>query len=64
MLNLNNVYNYYGSQVIAPKSDRSASHKKDDLKTIYNNMVKHYISLPSLMQPRPMLSVLRRLPWL
>lgn len=40
MLNLNNVYNYYGSQVIAPKSDRSASHKKDDLKTIYNNMVK------------------------
>lgn len=40
MLNLNNVYNYYGSQVIAPKSGRSASHKKDDLKTIYNNMVK------------------------
>lgn len=40
MLNLNNVYNYYGSQVIAPKSSRSASHKKDDLKTIYNNMVK------------------------
>lgn len=40
MLNLNNVYNYYSSQVIAPRSNRSASHKKDDLKTIYNNMVK------------------------
>lgn len=41
MLNLNNVYNYYSAQIIAPKNNgRASSHKKDDLKTVYNNMIK------------------------
>lgn len=41
MLNLNNIYNYYSAQVIAPRyNNRANSHKKDDLKTVYNNMVK------------------------
>ena len=41
MLNLNNVYNFYSSQIMAPKgNNRFHSHKRDDLKTLYNNMVK------------------------
>ena len=41
MVNLNNVYNYYSTQIIPPKGNqRSNSHKKDDLKTVYQNMVK------------------------
>ncbi|MGN0437146.1 MAG: flagellar filament capping protein FliD [Lachnospiraceae bacterium] len=41
MLNLNNVYNHYSSQMIAPLSNRkSNTQKKDDLKTVYNNMVR------------------------
>lgn len=46
MLNLNNVYNYYSSQVIAPKGNKSSSHKKDDLKTIYNNIIKQNQTSP------------------
>lgn len=45
MLNLSNVYNYYSSQMFATTSNnrtgsRSSSHKRADLKTIYNNIVK------------------------
>lgn len=41
MVNLNNVYNYYSPQITLPKGNqRSNSHKKDDLKTVYQNMVK------------------------
>ena len=41
MLNLNNVYNHYSTQLVAPLSNRkNSTQKKDDLKTIYNNMVK------------------------
>ena len=40
MLNLNNVYNYYSSQLAAPNRSRFHSHKRNDLKTVYNNMVK------------------------
>lgn len=41
MLDLNNVYNFYSSQIMAPKgNNRFQSHKRDDLKTLYNNMVK------------------------
>ena len=40
MLNLNNVYNYYSSQLAAPNRSRFQSHKRNDLKTVYNNMVK------------------------
>ena len=41
MLDLNNVYNFYSSQIMVPKgNNRFHSHKRDDLKTLYNNMVK------------------------
>lgn len=41
MVNLNNVYNYYSTQLTPPKANqRSNSHKKDDLKTVYQNIVK------------------------
>lgn len=41
MLNLDNVYNYYNTHVIAPKTtNRYASNKKNDLKNVYHNMVK------------------------
>lgn len=41
MLNLNNVYNYYSTQLAVPKSNSKVnSHKRNDLKTVYNNMVK------------------------
>lgn len=42
MVNLNNVYNYYSTQVLQPRNNQksNSSHKKDDLKTVYQNMVK------------------------
>ena len=41
MLNLNNVYNYYSTNLITQKNNtRFRSHKQNDLKTIYKNMVK------------------------
>lgn len=41
MLNLNNVYNYYSTQLAVPKNNSKVnSHKRNDLKTVYNNMVK------------------------
>ncbi|MGN0154362.1 MAG: hypothetical protein ACI4A3_07910 [Lachnospiraceae bacterium] len=47
MLNLNNVYNYYSTQIVAPGgTQRSNSHKKDDLKTVYQHMVKQNQNSP------------------
>lgn len=47
MLNLTNVYNYYSSNYIAPKSNtRFISHKKNDLKNVYNKMVKQNQNSP------------------
>lgn len=47
MLNLNNVYSYYGTQAIWPKGyNKSQSHDKNDLKTVYKNMVKQNQKLP------------------
>lgn len=41
MLNLNNIYNHYSSQMVAPLTNRKLNtQKKDDLKAVYNNMVK------------------------
>lgn len=41
MLNLSNVYHYYSGQIANPKQNlRSNSQKKDDLKTLYHNIVK------------------------
>ncbi len=42
MVNLNNVYNYYSSTILPPKGNQksNSSHKKDDLKTLYQNIVK------------------------
>lgn len=41
MLNLSNVYHYYSGQMAIPKENfRSNSHKKDELKSIYQNIVK------------------------
>lgn len=42
MVNLNNVYNYYSTQILSPRNNQksNSSHKKDDLKTVYQNMVK------------------------
>lgn len=46
-LNLNNVYNHYSMQMVAPLTNRKQnSQKKDDLKTIYNNMVRQNQSSP------------------
>lgn len=47
MLNLNNIYNHYSSQMIAPLTNRKLNtQKKDDLKTVYNNMVKQNQNSP------------------
>ena len=51
MVNLNNVYNYYSTQILPPKGNQKSnssnkSHKKDDLKTVYNNMVKQNQNSP------------------
>lgn len=47
MLNLNHVYNYYSSQIMPTRGNqRSQSHKRDDLKTVYNNMVKENQNSP------------------
>jgi len=41
MLNLDNVYNYYNTHLIIPKTNsRYNSHKRNDLKNVYNSMVK------------------------
>lgn len=41
MVNLNNVYNYYTTQLQPNRSSqKSNSHKKDDLKTVYQNIIK------------------------
>lgn len=41
MLNLNNIYNYYSTQIMWPKSySKPQSHDTDDLKAVYKNMVK------------------------
>lgn len=42
MVNLNNVYNYYSTQILQPRNNQksNSSHKKDDLKSVYQNMVK------------------------
>ncbi|MDE6626497.1 MAG: hypothetical protein K2K56_09025 [Lachnospiraceae bacterium] len=52
MMNLTNVYNYYSTQVLAAATgsnrtnSRFNSHKRDDLKTIYNNMVRQNTHSP------------------
>lgn len=41
MLNLNNVYNYYSTQLVSFKGNgRFRSHEIDDLKAVYRNMIK------------------------
>lgn len=46
-LNLNNVYNHYSMQMVAPLTNRKHnSQKKDDLKTVYNNMVRQNQNSP------------------
>lgn len=42
MLNLNNVYNYYSSQLVSfnKSNNKFRSHRTEDLKTVYRNMVK------------------------
>lgn len=41
MLNLNHVYNYYSAHITPPRStQRVQANKRNDLKTVYNNMVK------------------------
>ena len=41
MLNLNHVYNYYSAHITPPRStQRVQANKHNDLKTVYNNMVK------------------------
>ena len=47
MLNLNHIYNYYNSQSFFPKGNqRTNSHKKNDIKTVYNNIVKQNQNSP------------------
>lgn len=47
MLNLNNVYNYYSSQLAIPKrNSRFCCHETENLKTIYKNMVKQNQNSP------------------
>lgn len=47
MLNLNHVYNYYNTQIVPPRSPgRPQANKKNDLKTVYNNMVKQNQNSP------------------
>ncbi|MDE6432705.1 MAG: hypothetical protein K2L07_00575 [Lachnospiraceae bacterium] len=41
MVNLNNIYNYYSSQLVSSKNyNKSQSHNQNDLKTVYKNMIK------------------------
>lgn len=47
MLNLNNVYNYFSSQLTTPKrNNRLRSHETEDLKTVYRNIVKQNQNSP------------------
>lgn len=51
MVNLNNVYNYYSTQILPSGGNQKAhssnkSHKKDDLKTVYQNIVKQNTNSP------------------
>lgn len=46
MLNLNNIYNYYSSQLIIPKSTKVHARKIDDLKEVYKKMVKQNQTSP------------------
>lgn len=49
MLNLNNIYNYYSMQMMSPMTNRRHTiqkKEKDDLKTVYNNMVKQNKNSP------------------
>ena len=47
MLNLNHVYNYYNTQIAPPRGpQRPQANKKNDLKTVYNNMVKQNQNSP------------------
>lgn len=47
MLNLNNIYNHYSMQMVKPLTNRRQNpQKKDDLKTVYNNMVKQNKNSP------------------
>lgn len=47
MLNLNHVYNYYNTQIVPPRGpQRPQANKKNDLKTVYNNMVKQNQNSP------------------
>lgn len=47
MLNLNHVYNYYNTQIAPPRGPaRPQANKRNDLKTVYNNMVKQNQNSP------------------
>lgn len=47
MLNLNHVYNYYNTQIAPPRGpSRPQANKRNDLKTVYNNMVKQNQNSP------------------
>lgn len=47
MLNLNHIYNYYNTQIAPPRGpQRPQANKKNDLKTVYNNMVKQNQNSP------------------
>lgn len=47
MVNLNNIYNYYSSQLSLPKSYyKQQPHEKDELKTVYKNIVKQNQAAP------------------
>ncbi len=47
MLNLNHVYNYYSSQITQTRNNqRVQANKRNELKTVYNNMVKQNQSSP------------------
>lgn len=47
MLNLNNVYNYYSTQLVTFKGNgKFRSHEIDDLKAVYRNMIKQNQNSP------------------
>lgn len=47
MLNLNHVYNYYSTQIASQQGpQRVHANKRNDLKTVYNNMVKQNQNSP------------------
>lgn len=47
MLNLNHVYNYYSAHITQTRSNqRVHANKRNDLKTVYNNMVKQNQNSP------------------